>query len=228
MTYSKPKFLEHLIPAIIFLGLMVLFHETSLDEKIALQFYVHSEWIYRDNFFLEKILHKGGVLFSTAILVGLIGYFIYLWPKQDQKQRRDYVGYIVISSIISIVVVFFLKRWTTFPCPWNSLDFGGGNLRPSIWQMFSPNLPAAHCFPGGHSSGGYAFLSVYFGHLFIFGKRKWSTLIPGVVIGVIFGMTQQFRGAHFMSHDMATISLCIISSLVTSYIYSNYNKKYEI
>jgi membrane-associated PAP2 superfamily phosphatase len=224
MISYKPKILEHLLLCIFFLALMVLFHETNLDKKIASQFYLHSEWIYRDNFFLEKILHKGGVLFTITALVGLVGYLIYLWPKAEQKQRRDYIAYIITSCLISILAVFFLKCWSTFPCPWNSVDFGGGTLIPSIWQMFAPGLPSGKCFPGGHSSGGYAFLSVYFGYLFIYGKRKFLALLPGIIIGVLFGVTQQLRGAHFLSHDMATISICIMSSLVTSCLYSIYNK----
>lgn len=208
---------------------MVFFHEAGIDEKISSHFFSNNEWIYRDNFFLEKILHKGGVLFSTTILICFIGYFIYLWIKKTQdKKRLQYIGFIVVSTLITILAVFFLKRWSTLPCPWNSTIYGGGTIRPSIWQMFSLNFPSAHCFPGGHASAGYSFLSIYFGYLYVYGKRNWLSLVPGVLLGVIFGITQQMRGAHFISHDMGTIFISIISSWVTYTIYSNYNNTNEI
>lgn len=208
---------------------MVFFHEAGIDEKISSRYFSQNEWIYRDNFFLEKILHKGGVLFSTVLLAGMIGYFFYLWIKKtDDQKRLDYVGFILISTLMTILTVFSLKRWSTLPCPWNSTLFGGGSIRPSIWQMFSPGLPSAHCFPGGHSSAGYAFLSLYFGYFCVYGRRSWISLLPGLVLGVIFGLTQQMRGAHFLSHDMGTIFVSITSSWVTCLIYRHYTKSDEI
>lgn len=227
--YSKSQKLDLIIPVILLIALMFLFHQTFLDEWLASHFYIKGQaWIYRDNFILEKILHKGGVIFSTAILVVMIGYWIYLWRATSDKKRRDYVGFIVVASVLTVLVVFFLKRWSTLPCPWNTLAFGGDRNSPALWEMFNKDLPNGKCFPGGHSSGGYAFLSAYFGHTFIYGKRNLKTLIPGLLIGITFGITQQMRGAHFLSHDLATILISICCSWVTSLVYSNYNKKYEI
>lgn len=229
MSFKKPSILEFLIPAIVSLVLMVFFHETGIDEKLSSHFFIKNEWIYRDNFFLEKILHKGGVLFSSAILVGLIIYFFSLLIKKtSDKKRINYIGFIIISTLITIISIFFFKRWSTLPCPWNSTIYGGGTIRPTIWQMFSLNFPNAHCFPGGHSSAGYSLLSIYFGHLCIYGKRNYMSLLPGVLLGVIFGITQQMRGAHYLSHDMGTIFVSIMSSWVTYRLYSNYDKNDEI
>lgn len=228
MTYPKPKFLDFFIPSIIFFGLMVLFHESFIDERVASLFFSSGDWVYRNNFFLEKILHKGGVIFSTAILVGILAYAIFVMiTKPQDKKLRDYLVFSFSGAIITILVVFFLKRSSTFPCPWDSIGFGGGVTRPGILQMFSPLLSKERCFPGGHSSGGYGLLSLYFGYLFIYGKRNLATLLPGVIIGVVFGLTQQARGAHFLSHDMATIFISILSSWVTSWIYYYYNLKHE-
>lgn len=224
--YSKSHLLDMIIASIVFIGLMFLFHETSLDEWGASHFYSATKsWIYRDNFFLEKIFHKGGVIFTLAVLVALIGRWIYFSKDSEKKIHRDYIGFVVIASTLTIVLVFLLKGWTALPCPWNSLAFGGAENPLHLWQMFS--MPHTHCFPSGHSSGGYAFLSMYFGHTLVYGKRNFLALLPGIVIGLVFGLTQQIRGAHFISHDFATIFITILCSWITSLIYYRHGRKQQ-
>jgi membrane-associated PAP2 superfamily phosphatase len=227
--YSKTQLLDFIIPSIILTGLLFLSHQTTFDISMARHFFSPTEgWIYRDNFVLEKILHKGGVIAGIIFNVILVGLIIYFWKRPDKKKFRDYLGFIFISSLLTILAVFFLKKMTTFPCPWNSDPFAvGGTIVPPLWKMFSLDLPARHCFPGGHSSGGYCYLSMYFGYTFIYGKRNFFTLLPGLIIGLVFGITQQMRGAHFVSHDIATIILSIFCSWVTSLIYSYYNVTHE-
>ena len=38
-------------------------------------------------------------------------------------------------------------------------------------------------------------------------------LLPGMVIGFTFALGQQARGAHFISHDLWTLSLCWFGAL---------------
>jgi membrane-associated PAP2 superfamily phosphatase len=226
---SKSQLIEMILWSIVVTFLMILFHQTVLDSQLASYFFSPSGlWVYRDNYILEKILHKGGVLLVIGVLVFLIAWIVKVYKKEHDKKLRDYLSFIVASSIITIFIVFLLKRSTTLPCPWDSVEFGGHLSIPPLWYLFSGTLPSAHCFPGGHSSGAYAFLSVYFGYTFIYGKRKIYALLPGLGAGIVFGMVQQIRGAHFMSHDFATILISILSSLITMLVYSNYNKKYEI
>jgi membrane-associated PAP2 superfamily phosphatase len=224
--YNKSHLMDIYLTSIVLIGLMFLFHQTFLDEWVASHFFLApQQWIYRDNFFLEKILHKGGVILTIVLLVLFVGRWLILFKKPDQKLQRDYVGFIVIASLLTILSIFFLKQISTLPCPWNSLAFGGGANPPTLWKMFSSDLPSSHCFPGGHSSGGYAFLSIYFGFTFIYGKRMFITCLPGVLIGLTFGITQQLRGAHFLSHDVATILISILCSWLTSLIFTYRLKK---
>lgn len=226
-SYTRSQKLDFLFGIIFSLGMMFLFHETFLDEWLAGHFYQDSKWVYRDSFLLEKIFHKGGVIFIIVALSLAIFRYLYLWKLKKNRFERDYLGFIILGSVLTILSVFFLKRITTLPCPWSSQAFGGGVPKPALWHAFTPGMGHGHCFPGGHSSGGYAFLSVYFGYTFIFGKRNWITLLPGVMIGLLFGITQQLRGAHFLSHDFATIFVSIISCWITSLIYSYYNNRHE-
>jgi membrane-associated PAP2 superfamily phosphatase len=75
---SKLAYLDIYFSLIVFVILTILFHETTLDEKIAHLFYSPTlSWTYRDNFLLEKILHKGGVIFIILALVTLVSYVFY-------------------------------------------------------------------------------------------------------------------------------------------------------
>lgn len=228
MKISKTLNIEFATLALVVTLAMFYSHDTGLDTRLAGYFFNPTDqWMFRNSFVLEKILHKGGVIFTMAILVAFLCSWIYLFKFHDDKKQREYVGFIFLSSFITIITVFFLKRWSTLPCPWNSVAFGGDVNPPELWRAFSLDLPGKKCFPAGHSSGGFCFLSMYFGYTAIYGKRNFITLIPGLLIGIIFGITQQMRGAHYLSHDLMTILISIIVTWVTSLIYSYYNKKYE-
>ena len=42
---------------------------------------------------------------------------------------------------------------------------------------------------------------------------RWMALAAGLMIGAIFGWTQQVRGAHFLSHDLWTLLICWVVAL---------------
>lgn len=217
------------VTLILILSLCIIYsHGSGPDTALAGTFFNPNEkWMFRNSFVLEKIFHKGGVIFTIVILMTLLVHLFYLFKFGHNKKQRDYVAFILLSSLLTIVTVFFMKRWSTLPCPWNSVAFGGDVNPPELFRAFSSDLPKGKCFPAGHSSGGFCFLSMYFGYTAIYGKRKFITLIPGLLIGVTFGVTQQMRGAHYLSHDISTILVTIIISWITSLIYFYYNRKYE-
>jgi membrane-associated PAP2 superfamily phosphatase len=63
-------------------------------------------------------------------------------------------------------------------------------------------MSAGHCFPAAHASSGYALIAFYF----VFRERSRLLARAGVVAtvlaGLVFGLAQQSRGAHFVSHDL--------------------------
>ena len=68
--------------------------------------------------------------------------------------------------------------------------------------------PPGRCFPAGHASAGYAWLALFF--FFTAVKpacRRWGLAI-GIGLGLLFGIAQQLRGAHFLSHDVFTAMIC--------------------
>jgi membrane-associated PAP2 superfamily phosphatase len=71
-----------------------------------------------------------------------------------------------------------------------------------------------NCFPAGHASGGYAWLAFYFLGIHLNSKWRWVGLGFACSVGLIFGFSQQLRGAHFISHDLWTLGICWFFSLL--------------
>lgn len=166
--------------------------------------WAHSYW-------LDDVLHEGGRglvkrLFFVNLALLLASYYF----KPLQTWRRALL-YIAIATVASTSIVSILKHLTTLPCPIVLTEFGGSRSWVSLGQIFSPELPAGRCYPAGHASAGYAWLCVAF--LFPFGTRKFYLgLAPGLLLGLVFGICQQFRGYHFLSHDIATVAVCWTTS----------------
>jgi hypothetical protein len=65
-----------------------------------------------------------------------------------------------------------------------------------------------HCFPAGHASTGFAFMAAFFGLQQSAPRAALKWLGWAVLVGFILGISQQVRGAHFMSHTLWTSWLC--------------------
>lgn len=170
-----------------------------------------TRFLWVDSYWLDDVFHEGGrdlvkCLFFLNLALLLCSFFI----KPLQIWRRAFI-YIAIATLASTSVVASLKHLTTLPCPVALTEFGGTRTWVDLSQIFSSELPAGRCYPAGHASAGYAWICLAF--LFPFGTRKfYLALGPGLLLGLIFGIAQQLRGYHFLSHDMLTLALCWTTS----------------
>ena len=195
---------------ILLLGLVFLFHDHQIDLFLmSMIFDENNGFTYQNNFWLEKIFHKGGVLLVGAIGVGILSRMVYLFKnRQINKEKLLELGFLFCSVLISVIVIKFLKSITVLACPWNLEAFGGSRPFQPLWTLSSKDYRIGYCFPSGHPSAGYSFFALYFARALHHEPIK-KNLLPGFFLGLIFGVTQQFRGAHFASHDLATIMLCL-------------------
>ena len=121
-----------------------------------------------------------------------------------------------------MVIVNILKHTTHMDCPDHLLQFGGQyhyvslfEFRPKGWDY------GGVCFPAGHASGAYAWISLFFFSL-LQGKRRYSFLIVPFLIGLVFDWSQQLRGEHFFSHGLFDL---LIVWTVSNVYYSWFKKK---
>jgi membrane-associated PAP2 superfamily phosphatase len=201
----------------IFILLAALLGTTDLDERIAAAFFFDSTrgWLGGTSWWTHEFIHTGGQWLVRSIVFAALCVFIASFVDESLSRWRRSAAFITISMIVSVGLVGLLKHMTNVNCPWDLIPFGG---RYPYLHLFAHRPPWAHvgrCFPAAHASSGYALLTFYFvarEH-----RARWSfiAVVAAICMGLIFGISQQSRGAHFLSHDVwsAMIAWCVPLSI---------------
>lgn len=154
------------------------------------------EWWAKD------LIHsRGGLLIRS-----LGGVLLLIWALSFRisalRRWRRPAGFVVLSVALGAGAVGLLKQLTNVDCPWSLADFGGRLPYVHLFADRPDSLPRAQCFPGGHSSSGFALFALYFLAL---GRSRslarWA-LGGALLVGGVFAFGQEARGAHFISHDL--------------------------
>jgi membrane-associated PAP2 superfamily phosphatase len=147
-----------------------------------------------NNYWLELINHKILKYFVitiavTLLLVGIV------------KQRVDFVTTAILIGLGS-AAVGILKSTSQHSCPWDLVEYGGRAIEYPLLSSANYFNNPGHCFPGGHASGGFSLMALFF--LFYPKDRKLAFMMLGaaIVLGQIMGFGQIVRGAHFLSHNL--------------------------
>lgn len=168
-------------------------------------------FVLRDNWWLKTILHTRAKQLAIVVYLGLL--VMVWWPRGafrslSKLQRIE----IVVGITLGLITISTLKQFSLTSCPWDLLDFGGTAIYVSHWQWNTPDGGAGHCFPGGHVSSALAFIGLALpwlasglGAQRAVGRRL---LVVVLLAGLILGLTQTFRGAHYPSHTLWTGFLC--------------------
>ncbi len=183
---------------------------STLDLQIARDRFFDAgamHWRGAGTWWADDLLHTGGrdavrLLATMALLLLLAS----LRVPALQRWRRP-LGYFLAAMLASTLLVGALKQVTNVDCPWDLQGFGGTRPVIHLFDNRPDDLPHAACFPGAHSSSGFALLCGYF--LFRHRGRRAAllALAPGLVTGAAFSYAQEARGAHFLTHDLASALL---------------------
>lgn len=211
MMLEKTAFLKYhyQYPLYGLLALSALIIIFNLDQTLADYFYQlqGNNWHWKNTWLAETLIHKGGrrLSISLALLVMLL--LIASWCYSLWAHLRKPLGYLLLALLGSSLLVSVLKASLAISCPWE-FDIYGGHLPYTnlLQQLVQRN--GAGCFPAGHASAGYCWVALYFFGLYFQSPLRWLGLTGALLVGIIFGFTQQIRGAHFISHDLATLSIC--------------------
>lgn len=170
----------------------------------------------RDSVWMETVLHTGAR--RVATLVYLILLVMVWWPRGifrclGRLQRVE----IVAGTALGLIVISSLKSISLTSCPWDLQDFGGAARYVSHWQWGVTDGGGGRCFPGGHASSALAFLALSLPWLTSGEKAQQKTgrrvLAAVVLAGLLLGLSQTLRGAHYPSHTFWTGFICWVVAL---------------
>jgi membrane-associated PAP2 superfamily phosphatase len=206
-------------PALAFALAFVCLFEFDLDRMLAHAWFFDAtsqRWLGggAGAWWAHDLIHTGGrwlvrLVAAMALAVWVLALFFDRW----RHWRRE-AGFVVGAIVLSVALVGGLKSVTNVDCPWSLAGFGGDRPYVALLADRPDELPRAKCFPGAHSSSGFALICGYF--VLRSRSRRWArlALAAGVIAGVVFSIGQEARGAHFLSHDLAAAAVVWFSQLL--------------
>lgn len=207
-----------LSPAMVIVALVMgtlLIEFIGLDQFLADLIYrwEGSQWHLRDEWLTAVFIHKGGEYLSITILLVVITLLFVSYRSPTVAAWKEKLWYLLIATTSGSLVVSLGKTITHISCPWDFSRYGGKQeYLPLIEQLWERN--GSECFPAGHASAGFAWVSLYFVGLHLRSAWRWPALFFALSLGIVFGISQQLRGAHFISHDLWSFGLCWMASLI--------------
>lgn len=166
------------------------------------------EWPLRGHWIVKAILHDRAQL---AVKLFGVGFILLIAAKLIHSKGRRFpksLGVTFLAMAIGPLIVGYLKSITHLACPWDESIFGGALPHLRLFDAVPNGTPVGHGFPSAHASSGYAFIAMYFAALVFAPRLRFKALAVGMGLGITFGIAQQARGAHFLSHDLVALSIC--------------------
>lgn len=157
---------------------------------------------------------------QSAVLVYLL-LWVLVWlplgPWRALTRRERLASALAVTC--SVVSISLLKHFSLTSCPWDLQLFGGMADYVSHWAWGVADRGGGKCFPSGHASSAFGFLAASLPFLLsnasLLQRHGRRLLALTVLIGLVFGLTQTVRGAHYPSHTLWTAWICWTVGLVT-------------
>ncbi|KAB8189481.1 phosphatase PAP2 family protein [Lysobacter maris] len=209
---SGPGFLRGhaLAPLLAFLVLAVATMAGGGDLWLADHLYAWEggDWALRGSWVTQQAIHLGGRNLSALMWLAVLAAWLVACLRAGWAPLRKPLGYLLLATAVATAAVSLLKGVTGMDCPWDLSRYGGDLPMVGLFSVRPAGLPEAACFPAGHASGGYAWMASYFFLRVAWPRVRFAGLALGLTMGLVFGVAQQLRGAHFLSHDVWTAAIC--------------------
>lgn len=203
----------NIVTALVFVS--VIIEITGLDQALADFIYQWegSQWQLKNEWFTAVFIHKGGKYFSIAMLLAIVILLLLSYISKVLAAWKYRLKYLLLATILGSLVVSVGKVITNISCPWDFSRYGGTQeYLPLIEQLWVRN--GNQCFPAGHASAGFVWVALYFVGRHSQSLWRWPALFFALSLGIVFGISQQLRGAHFLSHDIWSFGICWMVSLI--------------
>ncbi|KPY51594.1 phosphatase PAP2 family protein [Pseudomonas amygdali] len=231
------------VPMAIALLTFVVFDLTSLDEAISNWLYYPLQvFPFEHDRLFENLTHRWPRIIpdwtGEAAVIGLLLSFI--WPllkpgRNDRmiglletarvasllrftaRHRRDLL-FVVVSFAVITGMIHFFKSHTSIYCPVETTLYGGTMEKKEWFENFRlfHEAGAGRCWPGGHASGGFTMVALYFVARRYCWRHAKAILYASTLLGAIYGTTRVVQGWHFMSHTLWAGVIVWLSALLTA------------
>lgn len=208
--HRRQIFRNAFVPASLVLLLLAWWAARGLDAQWArlLLAWEGGQWSLKQHALLETVMHRGGRALSLLAWTGILIAVAVRWPRANDRRWTRPAARLLIATLASAMLVGWLKSVTHMDCPWDIAGFGGQRPFVSLFAARPETLGNAACFPAAHAATGYAWVALYFFLAAVRPRWRWAGLATGLLAGAAFGFAQQLRGAHFLSHDIASLAIC--------------------
>ena len=193
------------------LGATLVWDVSGLDLTVMQSLADGSVFALRHHWWLEQVLHDAARQLATLAVVALVVMVVWPvgpWRRLNRWQRAE----AAIGTVLALFAVNAVKRHSLTSCPWDLQEFGGAATYVSHWAWGVVDGGPGHCFPGGHASAALALLAAPLPWLAsadaLQRQRGWHGLQVVLGLGVLLGLTQTLRGAHYPSHTAWTALIC--------------------
>lgn len=168
-------------------------------------------FVWRDQWWLSSVMHTGAKQLAVLIYLGVLAMTVWprgIWRQLQSSQRLE----IAAGISLSLLVVTAIKRISLTSCPWELQAFGGMASHVSHWSWGVSDGGSGSCFPGGHASSAFAFIALSLPWLTSKNTdpQRLGRFMTGVIVltGLVLGLSQTLRGAHYPSHTAWTALVC--------------------
>lgn len=191
--------------------LLLAWDALALDLPLARRFGTSGGFALRDHWWMSQVLHDGARRLGWVLVAGLA--LSVWWPVGVLRVlSRDERWGLLLGTALSLLAVSALKNLSRTSCPWDLTEFGGMARYVSHWQWGVLDGGGGRCFPAGHASAGFAFIAGFFWLRHRAPRAAVTWLAAALVAGLLLGLVQQARGAHYMSHTLWTAWVCWATS----------------
>jgi membrane-associated PAP2 superfamily phosphatase len=191
-------------PLSVFLIAAAVLAITDLDVAVARRLFFDSSqhaWRGAHSWIANDLLHTGGAWLIRGIVAISLLVWLGTFAGIAQNWRRA-AGFFALSAVLTVGMTGWLKTVTNVDCPWDLTPFGGQYPYVSLFADRPDDLRYGRCFPAAHAGSGYVLLALYFAFRERSRRLARASLAIGMIVGLVFGLAQQSRGAHFLSHDV--------------------------
>jgi membrane-associated PAP2 superfamily phosphatase len=186
---------------------------------------------WRDHWWLSNVLHTGAKQLGVLIYLGVLAMTVWpqgIWRQLQRRQRWE----IAAGITLSLLVVTAIKSISLTSCPWELQAFGGVANYVSHWSWGVSDGGSGSCFPGGHASSAFAFMALSLPWLTSndTDQQRLGRAMTGVIVltGLVLGLSQTLRGAHYPSHTAWTALVCAATAWANHGLFAWWRVKREL